>query len=69
MVIALCMRIADYSTINNLQPSIGRSNWLVLISKAEHEHLDVFKVHDDRDKASRKTAIIVAVMLDAKKRA
>lgn len=68
MVIVLYMRIAGCSIINDLQTQIDRSDWPALISKTEYKHLGVFKVYDIQDKASWKTATMVASIFDAKKR-
>ncbi len=68
MVIVLCMCVAGWSTINNLQTWIRRFDWPAFISKVECNHLEVFKVHDIRDKASQKTVTMVANIINAKKR-
>lgn len=64
MIIALYMHIVGYSIINELQIWINKSNWPAFISKAKCKHLRIFKVYDIWNKASQKTAIIVANMFD-----
>lgn len=68
MVIALYIYVVGYSIINNLQTWISRSNWLILISKIKRNHLEVFKVYYIQDKASRKTAIMIANIFNTKKK-
>lgn len=68
MVIALYMYVAGCFTINNLQTWIGRFDWLILINKAKYKHLEIFKVYDILDKIFQKTAIMVASMVNRKKK-
>lgn len=61
------MCIVSYSTINNLQTWIDRSNLPPFISKAKCKYLRILKIHDIRDKISCKTATMVAIILNTKK--
>ncbi len=68
MVVTLCMHVVRYSTIDELQTWIGRSDWPALISKVEHNYLGIFTVQHIRDEASTKTTTTVVSMLNTKKR-
>ncbi len=63
----LCMHVARYSTIDELQTCIGRSNWPVFINKVKHDYLGIFTVQYIRDKTSTKTTTTVANISDIKK--
>ena len=54
--------------IDKLQTCINRSDWLALISKVEHDHLEIFRLQYIRNKASIKTNINVVSMFETKKR-
>lgn len=63
----LCMHVVRYSTIDELQTWISRSNWPVFISKVKRDYLGIFTVQYIRDKASTKTTTTVSSISDIKK--
>lgn len=68
IVVTLCMHIAGYSTIDELQTWIGKSDWPALIGKVECDYLGIFTLQCIQDEVSIKTNITVVSMLETKKR-
>lgn len=68
MIVILYMHKAGYSIIDKLQTWIGGSDWFVLISKVECDHLGIFTLQHIRDKTSIKTNTTIASMLETKKK-
>ena len=68
MVMILYKHKAGCFRIDKLQTWICRFDWLILISKVEHDYLKIFTFECIWDEASIKTNTTVASILETKKR-